>query len=31
VHEKRRDHKCPHCGDTFGKASNLTDHIKSFH
>ena len=29
VHEQRRDHACPHCNRAFGKASNLTTHVRN--
>jgi hypothetical protein len=28
VHEKRKDHACPHCAAAFGKASDLTRHVQ---
>ena len=31
VHEKRRDHACPHCAATFTAASNLTKHVRTVH
>ena len=31
VHEKRRDHACPHCPSAFGVKSHLTKHIKVVH
>ena len=31
VHEKRRDHTCPHCVAAFGQASNLTAHVRTVH
>ena len=31
VHEKRRDHACPHCIAVFGHASSLTTHVRTVH
>ena len=31
VHEKRRDHACPHCIAVFGEAGNLTRHMRTQH
>jgi hypothetical protein len=31
VHEKRRDHACPHCPSAFGEKGHLTRHIKVVH
>ena len=31
VHEKRRDHACPHCAAAFGRASDLTRHVHTVH
>ena len=31
VHEKCRDYPCPHCTAAFGKASNLTNHVRTAH
>ena len=31
VHEKRRDHKCPHCAAAFGTADHLTRHVHAVH
>ena len=31
VHEKRRDHVCPHCPKAFGEASKLKRHVRSQH
>jgi hypothetical protein len=31
VHEKRRDHACPHCPNAFGHKSTLKTHIKTVH
>jgi hypothetical protein len=31
VHEKRRDHTCPHCAAAFAQASNLTKHVRMVH
>jgi hypothetical protein len=31
VHEKRRDHACPHCAAAFGTAGNLTTHVRAVH
>jgi uncharacterized C2H2 Zn-finger protein len=31
VHEKRRDHACPHCAAAFGKAGHLTRHVRTVH
>ena len=31
VHEKRRDHACPHCPSAFGVKSSLKTHIKTVH
>ena len=29
--EKRRDHKCPHCSSAFGRAGDLTKHVRTVH
>jgi hypothetical protein len=31
VHEKRKDHACPHCAAAFGHASRLTTHVRTVH
>ena len=31
VHEKRRDHACPHCAAAFSEASDLTRHVRTVH
>ena len=31
MHEKRRDHACPHCAAAFGEASSLTKHMRTQH
>jgi uncharacterized C2H2 Zn-finger protein len=31
VHEKRKDHACPHCAAAFGEASGLTTHVRKVH
>ena len=31
VHEKRRDHACPHCIAVFGHGSTLTEHVRAQH
>jgi hypothetical protein len=31
VHEKRRDHACPHCPSAFGAKSSLKTHIQTVH
>ena len=31
VHEKRRDHACPHCAAAFGEAGHLTTHVRTVH
>jgi len=31
VHEKRRDHACPHCAAVFATVQNLTSHVHSVH
>jgi len=31
VHEKRKDHACPHCAAAFGQASKLTTHVRVVH
>ena len=31
VHEKRRDHKCPHCNSRFGTAGNMRTHCSNVH
>ena len=31
MHEKRKDHTCPHCAAAFGKASHLTVHVRTVH
>ena len=31
VHEKRRDHACPHCAAAFGQAGHLTKHVRTMH
>jgi hypothetical protein len=31
VHEKRKDHACPHCAAAFGVASSLTKHVRTQH
>ena len=31
VHEKRRDHACPHCAATFTQSSNRTTHVRAVH
>jgi len=31
VHERRRDHKCPHCSSRFGRASDMQTHCKTVH
>ena len=31
MHEKRRDHACPHCPSAFGEKSHLKTHIKVVH
>ena len=31
MHEKRRDHACPHCPCAFGEKGTLTNHIKIVH
>jgi hypothetical protein len=31
VHEKRKDHACPHCTAAFGLASNLRTHVRNVH
>ena len=31
VHEKRRDHACPHCAATFTQAGNMATHVRTVH
>ena len=31
VHEKRRDHACPHCPSAFGHKGSLKAHIETVH
>ena len=31
VHEKHKDHACPHCAAAFGKVSGLTRHVRTVH
>jgi hypothetical protein len=31
VHEKRKDHACPHCDAAFGEASKLRRHLRTLH
>jgi hypothetical protein len=31
VHEKRRDHACPHCAAAFGHACHFTAHVRTVH
>ena len=31
MHEKRRDHACPHCPSAFGHKSHLKTHIETVH
>ena len=31
VHEKRKDHACPHCAAAFGEAGTLTTHVRTQH
>ena len=31
VHEKRRDHGCPHCPAAFGRKGHLTTHVRTVH
>jgi uncharacterized C2H2 Zn-finger protein len=31
VHEKRKDHACPHCAAAFGTAGHLTTHVRTVH
>jgi hypothetical protein len=31
VHEKRRDHACPHCAAAFALANSLTRHVRAMH
>ena len=31
MHEKRRDHACPHCAAAFGQAGSLTKHVRTVH
>ena len=31
VHEKRRDHACPHCAAAFGEAGHLKTHVRAVH
>jgi hypothetical protein len=31
MHEKRRDHACPHCAAAFSKASHVTAHVRVVH
>jgi hypothetical protein len=31
VHEKRKDHACPHCAATFTAASSVTKHVRTQH
>jgi DNA-directed RNA polymerase subunit RPC12/RpoP len=31
VHEKRRDHACPHCPSAFGQKSTLRTHVETVH
>ena len=31
VHEKRRDHTCPHCAAAFGEVGDLTRHMRAVH
>ena len=31
MHEKRKDHACPHCAAAFGQANNLTTHVRTVH
>jgi hypothetical protein len=31
VHEKRRDHACPHCLSAFGQKGALKTHIETVH
>jgi hypothetical protein len=31
VHEKRKDHACPHCAAAFGTAGNLRTHVRTVH
>ena len=31
VHEKHKDHVCPHCAAAFGQAGHLTMHVRTVH
>ena len=31
VHERRRDHACPHCAAAFGEAGHLKTHVRAVH
>jgi len=31
VHEKRKDHPCPHCAAAFGTAGDLMRHMRAVH
>ncbi len=31
VHERRRDHQCPHCSSRFGTAADMRRHCKTVH
>ena len=31
MHEKRKDHACPHCAAAFGRADKLRGHVRTVH
>ena len=31
VHERRRDHQCPHCSSRFGRVDSMRQHCKTVH